>query len=46
VTAQDPRSGEDTVDLIDDAVAVLADCRGVWVGDDLSAIALIASLIE
>lgn len=46
MTAQDPRSGEDTFDLIDDAVAALADRRCVWVGDDLSTIALIASLIE
>jgi hypothetical protein len=46
VTIPGPRSGEDTFDLIDDAVAALADRRGVWVGDDLSTIALIASLIE
>ncbi len=46
MSGPDPRSGEDTFDLIDDAVAALADRRGVWLGDDLSTIALIASLIE
>ncbi|WP_234811449.1 hypothetical protein [Mycolicibacterium elephantis] len=46
VITPDPRSGEDTYDLIDDAVAALADRRGVWLGDDLASIALIASLIE
>ena len=46
MTAPDPRSGEDTFDLIDDAVAKLADRREVWLGDDLAAIALIASLID
>jgi len=38
VTTQDPRTGEDTFDLIDDAVAALADRRGVWLGDDLRTI--------
>jgi hypothetical protein len=47
VTTQDgPRTGEDTFDLIDDAVAALAYRRGVWLGDDLRTIALIASLIQ
>jgi len=46
VTTPHPRSGEDTFDLIDDAVAALADRRDVWLGDDVSTIALIASLIE
>ena len=41
-----PRSGEDTFDIIDDAVAALADLRGVWLGDDLSTIALFTSLIQ
>jgi hypothetical protein len=45
VTTSRPSSGEDTFDLIDDAVAALADRRGV-LGDDLPAIALIANLIE
>jgi hypothetical protein len=42
----DPRSGDDTFDLIDDAVMALAERRRVWIGDDLSTIALIASLIQ
>lgn len=46
MTAPDPRSGDDTFDLIDDALAALGDRRGVWLGDDLSAISLITSLIE
>jgi hypothetical protein len=40
-----PGSGEDTFELIDDAVAALADRRGVWLRDDLNMITLIASLI-
>ena len=46
MTTQDPRTGEDTFDLIDDAVAALAVRRGVWLGDDLKTIALITRLIE
>ena len=42
----EPRSGDDTYDLIDDAVAALADRRGTWLGDDIAAMALIASLID
>ena len=38
-----PRSGDDTYDLIDDA---LAERRAAWPGDDLAAITLIASLID
>jgi hypothetical protein len=41
-----PRSGDDTYDLIDDALAALAERRGAWPGDDLTAITLIASLID
>jgi hypothetical protein len=41
-----PRSGDDTFDLIDDALTILARRRGLWLGDDLTAIALVASLIE
>jgi hypothetical protein len=41
-----PRSGDDTCDLIDDALAALAGRRGAWLGDDLTAITLIASLIN
>jgi len=42
----EPHSGDDTYDLIDDAVAALAGRRGAWPGDDIAAIALIASLID
>ena len=42
----EPRSGDDTYDLIDDAVTALAERRGTWLGDDIAAIALIASLID
>jgi hypothetical protein len=41
-----PRSGGDTYALIDDALASLAERRGAWLGDDLTAITLIASLID
>jgi hypothetical protein len=41
-----PRSGDDTYDLINDALAELAQHRGAWLGDDLAAITLLASLIE
>jgi hypothetical protein len=41
-----PHSGDDTYDLIDDALAALAERRGAWLGDDLTAIALLASLID
>src|SRR5262245_15877051 len=41
-----PRSGDDTHDLIDDALFKLAERRGAWLGDDLTAITLIASLID
>lgn len=41
-----PHSGEDTYDLIDDALTTLAQRRGLWLGDDLTAIALIGSLTE
>lgn len=46
MTTPGPHSGEDTFDLIDDAVAALAERRGVWLGDDLATITLVASLIE
>ena len=39
-----PRSGDDTYDLTGDALAALAERRGAWLGDDLTAITLIASL--
>jgi hypothetical protein len=41
-----PHSGRDTYDLIDDAFAALAERRGAWLGDDLAAITLLASLID
>jgi len=41
-----PHSDDDTYDLIDHALAELAERRGAWLGDDLTAITLIASLIE
>ncbi len=41
-----PRSGDDTFDLIDDALTTLDERRGFWLGDDLAAMALVASLIE
>jgi len=44
MTIPGPRSGDNTYDLIDDALDVLAERRGAWLGDDLTAITLIASL--
>ena len=41
-----PHSGDDTYDLIDDALATLAERRGAWLGDDLTAITLLTSLID
>ena len=46
MTSPGPRSGDDTDDLIDDAVSTLAQRRGAWLGDDLTAITLIARLID
>ena len=40
-----PHDDDDTYDLIDDALASLAQRRGAWLGDPLTAITLIASLI-
>ena len=39
---------DDTFDLIDDALATLAQrrSRGVWLGDDIATIALTVSLIQ
>ena len=45
-TGPGPHSGDDTYDLIDDALATLAQRHGAWLGDDLTAITLIASLID
>lgn len=41
-----PHSDDDTFDLVDDALATLAERRGIWLGDDLATMTLIASLIE
>jgi hypothetical protein len=41
-----PRAGDDTHDLIDSALAELAERRSAWLGDDLTVITLIASLID
>ena len=41
-----PRSGDDTYDLIDEALHQLAGRRGAWLGDPIAAITLIASLID
>lgn len=41
-----PSSGDDTHDLIDDALAGLAGRRGAWLGDEITAMTLIASLID
>jgi hypothetical protein len=43
---QGPHSGDDTCDLIDHALHQLAERRGAWLGDDLTAITLTASLID
>jgi hypothetical protein len=34
------------MERVDDALAALAERRGAWLGDDLTAITLIASLID
>ena len=41
-----PRVDEDSYDIIDDAVAALAERRGLWIGDDTMLIHLLASLID
>jgi hypothetical protein len=43
---QGPHSGDDTYDLIDHALHQLAERRGAWLGEDLTAITLTASLID
>jgi len=45
-TPAGPRSGDDTYDLIDDALYQLAERRGAWLGDPIAALTLIASLID
>jgi hypothetical protein len=46
LTPGPPRSGDDTYDLIDDALYQLAERRGKWLGDPIAAITLLASLID
>ena len=46
LTPEPPRSGDDTYDLIDDALYQLAERRGKWLGDPATTITLIASLID
>ena len=41
-----PRSGDDTYDLIDQALYQLAERRKAWLGDPITAITLLASLID
>ena len=41
-----PHSGDDTFDLIDDALYRLAERRRKWLGDPLAAITLITSLTD
>jgi hypothetical protein len=41
-----PRSDNDTFDIIDDALLELATRRAAWLGDGLTAINLLASLID
>ena len=45
-TTPRPGSGPDTFDLIDDALYQLAERRGAWLGDPITTITLIASLID
>jgi hypothetical protein len=41
-----PRTGEDSYDVLDDAIAALAQRRDLWPGDELMRIHLLASLID
>jgi len=41
-----PRSGSDTWDLIENALRELAGRRGRWLGDPLTTITMLASLID
>jgi hypothetical protein len=41
-----PRSGDDTWDLIENALRELAGRRGGWLGDPITAITMLASLID
>ena len=46
MTPVPPHSGNDTWDLIENALRELAGRRGGWLGDPLTAITMLASLIE
>jgi len=46
MTPAPPRSGHDTWDLIETALRQLAGRRGGWLGDPLTAITMLASLID
>lgn len=46
MTTPGPHSDDDTYDLISDALAKLARLRSAWPGHDLTAITLLASLID
>jgi hypothetical protein len=46
MTPTPPRSGHDTWDLIENALRQLAERRGGWLGDPLTAITMLASLID
>ena len=45
-TGSGPHSDDDTYDLIDNALGDLASRRGAWLGDPLTSMTLIASLID
>lgn len=44
--SKDRRPYSDIRDLIADSLEMLSERRGKWLGDDLAAIALLASLVE
>ena len=46
MTPAPPRSGDDTCDLIDDALYQLAERRKAWLGEPLAIRTLLASLID
>jgi hypothetical protein len=46
MTPVPPHSGDDTYDLIDNALYQLAERRERWLGDPVTAITLLASLID
>lgn len=41
-----PRTDADSYDILDDAIADLAERRGLWLGDELIRIHLLATLID